>query len=67
MGSSLQSTTFQRVGIGGMARACGIDALRADTVAEYREVVEQAARAKRPVLVEATLEVDEWQRISGAP
>jgi acetolactate synthase-1/2/3 large subunit len=66
-GYSLRSTTFQRVDYCAVARAFGLDAIRADDSAAYRRAVEQALATDRPVLVEAHLDAQEYRRLPGAP
>jgi acetolactate synthase-1/2/3 large subunit len=66
-GYSLKSTTFQKVDFCAVARSFGLDALRATDTAEYRQAVEKAVAANRPILVEATLDAQEYRRIPGAP
>lgn len=66
-GYSLTSTTFQPLDYGALARSFGLDAIRAETSAEYRAAVETAIRANRPILVEAVLDAQEYRRIPGAP
>lgn len=66
-GYAVGSTTFQRVDFCALARSFGLDALRAETTPQFAEAVEQAARANRPVLIEAALDVQEYRRIPGTP
>jgi acetolactate synthase-1/2/3 large subunit len=66
-GYSLDSTSFQDVDFCGLARVFGIDAIRADTTADYAAAVQKATAANRPVLIEAHLDAQEWRRIPGAP
>ena len=66
-GYSLKSTTFQQVDFCAVARSFGLDAIRADGTAEYKQAVEKAVAANRPVLVEAHLDAQEYRRIPGAP
>ena len=66
-GYSTRSTTFQRVDYSAMARAFGIDALKAERTAELCQAVERALQAERPVLIEAVLDVQEYRRIPGTP
>lgn len=66
-GYSLNSTTFQPIDYCALARSFGVDAIKAETSAEYRSAVEKAIAADRPVLVEAKLDAQEYRRIPGAP
>jgi acetolactate synthase-1/2/3 large subunit len=66
-GYSLKSTSFQKVDFCALARSFGLDALRAKNSAEYKQAVEKAVAANRPVLVEAHLDAQEYRRIPGAP
>ena len=64
-GYATESTTFQRVDYGAVARSFGIEAMRASRADEFARVVERAVGAGRPVLVEAELDSEEYRRIPG--
>jgi acetolactate synthase-1/2/3 large subunit len=66
-GYSVASTSFQRVDYCAVARAYGIDAVRAETTAELQRAAEKARAANRPFLIEAALDVEEYRRIPGTP
>lgn len=64
-GYAIDSTTFQRVDFGAVARSFGIDAMKASRADEFARVVERAVASNRPVLVEAELDAEEYRRIPG--
>ncbi|MCC7106779.1 MAG: hypothetical protein IT307_16725, partial [Chloroflexi bacterium] len=61
------STSFQRVDFCTIARGFGVEAVRADTTPAYRAAVERALQARRPCLIEATLDAAEWRRLPSVP
>jgi thiamine pyrophosphate-dependent acetolactate synthase large subunit-like protein len=66
-GFGTQATSFQSIDYSAVARSLGIEAIRADTVASFREAVRQALDANRPVTIETMLDASEYTRMPSRP
>jgi acetolactate synthase-1/2/3 large subunit len=66
-GFGTQATSFQSIDYSAVARSLGIEAIRADTVASFREAVRQALDANRPVTIETMLDASEYARMPSRP
>lgn len=66
-GYNTQATSFQKIDYGGVARSLGIESVRADSVASFREAVKHALSANRPVSIETILEAAEYARMPSNP
>lgn len=66
-GFGTQATSFQSIDYSAVARSLGIEAIRADTVAGFRDAVRQALAANRPVTIETMLDAGEYLRMPSRP
>jgi acetolactate synthase I/II/III large subunit len=64
-GYSVASTSFQSIDYCALAASFGIEGVRVETTAQYRDAVKRAAATDRPLVIEAILDSQEYRRIPG--
>lgn len=66
-GFSTQATSFQTIDYGAVANSFGVETVRADSVASFREAVKHALSANGPVTIETILDAAEYARMPSNP
>jgi len=66
-GFNTQATSFQSIDYGAVARSLGVESVRADSVASFRDAVKHALAANHPVTIETILDAAEYGRMPSNP
>jgi acetolactate synthase I/II/III large subunit len=66
-GFNTQATSFQKIDYSAVVGSFGIETVRADSVASFREAVKHALAANRPITIETILDAGEYARMPSNP